>query len=78
MEQAGPTKSMVYVKAGPAAKAGPVAKAGPSRHFGGGGQLTPLTPPGCAPVSVKKLEKYFYCHTLVISLEVCIERKCLF
>ena len=30
-------------------KAGPVAKAGPSRHFGGGGQLTPLTPPPCAP-----------------------------
>ena len=40
-------KSMVYIKAGPAAKAGPVAKAGPSRHFGG--SADPFDPPGCAP-----------------------------
>ena len=26
--------------------------AGPSRHFGVGGQLTPLTPPGCATAPV--------------------------
>ena len=47
LEQAGPTKNMVYVKAGPAAKAGPVAKAGPSRHFRG--SADPFDPPWLRP-----------------------------